>query len=62
MNVRQIGILGLLTAVSLAAVGVSLRTGSQGFATDKRGQLVFPGLVQRANDVASLSIRDAERS
>jgi len=61
MNVRQIGILGLLTAVSLVAVAVTLRTGSQGFASDKRGQLVFPGLVQRANDVASLTIRDAER-
>ncbi|MDB5641760.1 MAG: hypothetical protein JWN07_1077 [Hyphomicrobiales bacterium] len=62
MNVRQLGILGLLTAVSLVAVGVTLRTGAQGFASDKRGQRVFPELVQRANDVASLSIRDAERN
>ena len=62
MNVKQIGILTILAAASVGAASYTLRTGAQGFATDKRGQTVFPGLVQRANDVASLTIRDAERS
>ena len=62
MNVKQIGILVIAAAVSVGAAGYTLRTGQQGFASDKRGQVVFPGLVQHANDVASLSIRDADRS
>jgi hypothetical protein len=62
MNVKQIGILVIVAAVSVGAAGYTLRTGQQGFASDKRGQVVFPGLVQHANDVASLTIRDADRS
>lgn len=62
MNVKQIGILAILAAASAGAASYTLRAGSQGFAADKRGQQVFPGLVQHANDVASLTIRDAERS
>jgi hypothetical protein len=62
MNVKQIGILAVLAVAAVGAAGYTLRTGAQGFASDRRGQPVFPGLVQRANDVASLTVRDAERS
>jgi hypothetical protein len=62
MNIKQIGILTVLAALAVGAAGYTLRVGSQGFATDKRGQVVFPGLVQRANDVASITIRDSERT
>lgn len=62
MNVKQIGALVVVTAVAVGGAAWSLRAGPQGFATDRRGEIVFPALVQRANDVASISVRDYERS
>ena len=62
MNMKQIGILSALAAASVGAAFVTMGSGPQGFASDKRGQIVFPGLVQKANDVTSIAIRDFERS
>ena len=62
MNMKQIGILSALAAASVGAAFVTVGSGPQGFASDKRGQIVFPGLVQKANDVTSIAIRDFERS
>ena len=62
MNMKQIGLLASLAALGVAGAALSLHSGPQGFATDKRGQIVFPGLTQKANDVMSITIRDFERS
>jgi hypothetical protein len=62
MNMKQIGTLGVLAALAAGAASLSMASGPQGFATDKRGQIVFPGLTQKANDVMSITIRDFERS
>ena len=62
MNMKQIGLLSALAALSVGAAAISMGSGPQGFASDKRGQLVFPGLTQKANDVTSITIRDFERS
>ncbi len=62
MHMKQIGILASLAALGVAGAALSLRSGPQGFASDKRGQVLFPGLVQKANDVMSITIRDFERS
>jgi hypothetical protein len=62
MNMKQIGLLSALAALSVGAAALSMSSGPQGFASDKRGQLVFPGLTQKANDVTSITIRDFERS
>lgn len=62
MNMKQIGVLAILAVASVGGAAWSLGSGPQGFSTDKRGQRVFPGLVEKANDVASIAIRDPERA
>jgi hypothetical protein len=62
MNVKQVGILAVLAVAAVGATSVALRSGPQGFATDRRGEAMFPGLTQRANDVASVTIRDFEKT
>ncbi len=62
MNTKELGVLAVLTLAAIGATAASLRSGPQGFASDKRGQPVFQGLVQRVNEVASVTIRDYEKS
>ena len=61
MNVKQTGVLAVLALAAMGATAFSMRAGTQGFATDRRGETIFPNIVSRLNDVASISIRDHER-
>jgi hypothetical protein len=62
MNVKQTGILAVLALAAMGATAFSMRAGTQGFATDRRGETIFPNIVSRLNDVASISIRDHEKT
>ena len=60
MNLKQTGILAVVAASAVLATVISQRTATQGFATDKRGEALFPSMVAKLNDVASVTIRDGE--
>ncbi len=62
MNVKQTGILAVVAAAAVIATALSQHTSTQGFATDKRGEAVFPNMVAKLNDVASVTIRDSEKT
>jgi hypothetical protein len=61
MNTRHILILAALAAASAAATAVTLRNAPQSIAADRRGERMFPALLSRANDVATISIKDNDR-
>jgi hypothetical protein len=58
MNSRQLAILAVLAAVSVAATAAVLRTGTQTIAADRRGERVLPGLVDKANEISGLTVRE----
>ena len=62
MNKKQIIVLAALAAASAAATHFTLRSAPQSIASDRRGERVFPALLQRANDVASITIRDEDKA
>ena len=62
MNPRQTGVLAFLALAAMGATAISMQSGIQGFATDRRGEQVFPNILNRLNDVASITIRDYEKS
>lgn len=62
MNSKQVTILGCVAAAAIALTAYTYSTSPQRFAGDKRGAEVFPGLAAKANDIASITIRDKERS
>ena len=62
MNVKQTGVLAVLALAAMGGTAISMRSGAQGFATDRRGEAVFPNMVSRLNDVASITVRDHERT
>ena len=62
MDTKQVSILGVVAAAALALTAYTYSTSPQRFAGDKRGAPVFPGLVAKANDIASISIRDTGRT
>ena len=62
MNVKQTGVLAVLALAAMGGTAVSMRSGTQGFATDRRGETIFPNIVSRLNDVASITIRDHEKT
>ncbi len=62
MNLKQTGILAVVAAAAVLATAVSQHASTQGFATDKRGETVFPNMVGKLNDVASVTIRDHEKT
>jgi hypothetical protein len=61
MNTKHVLILAALAAASAAATAVTLRNAPQSIASDRRGERMFPALLQRANDVATISIKDNDR-
>ena len=62
MNKKQIIVLAALAAASAAATHFTLRSAPQSIASDRRGERVFPALLQRANDVTSITIRDEDKA
>jgi hypothetical protein len=58
MKSRQLVILSLLAAGSVAATAAVLRTGAPTVAADHRGERVLPALMARANDITALTVRE----
>src|SRR5215471_1984778 len=59
MNTKHLTTLAVLAAVSIAATAWVLRTSAPTMASDRRGEMVVPSLVAKANDITGLSIRDS---
>ena len=57
MNTRQLAILAVLAAVSVGATAAVLRTSSAGIASDRRGERVLPGLIDKANQITGVVVR-----
>src|SRR3954469_25902662 len=57
MNTRQLGILAVIAALSVGATALALRTGTRSIASDRRGELVVPGLLEKANGLTGLVVR-----
>jgi hypothetical protein len=59
MTARQLKILAVLAILSVAATGAALHTGTPTIASDRRGERVIPGLADKANDIAGVTVREA---
>ncbi|HWF94809.1 MAG TPA: DUF4340 domain-containing protein, partial [Xanthobacteraceae bacterium] len=57
MNTRQLGILAVLAAASIGATAVVLRTSTASVASDRRGERVLPGLIDKANQITGVVVR-----
>ena len=57
MNPRQLTILAVLAVGSVAATVAVLRTSAAGITSDRRGERVLPGLIDKANDITGLVVR-----
>ncbi len=57
MNTRQLTILAVLAAVSVGATAIVLRTSAASIASDRRGERVLPGLIDKANELTGLTVR-----
>ncbi len=57
MNTRQLSILAVLAAVSVGATAVVLRTSTASVASDRRGERVLPGLIDKANQITGVVVR-----
>lgn len=62
MNSKQVGALGVIAVVAVALTSYTYTTSPQRFAGDRRGVAVFPDLAAKANDIATISIRDKDRT
>ncbi len=56
MNNRQLVILAVLAAVSVAATSIVLRTSTPTVASDRRGERVLPAVADKANEVTGLIV------
>jgi hypothetical protein len=57
ITARQLAILLGVAAASVAAAAVVSRTGTPTVAADRRGESVVPGLADKANQIAGLTVR-----
>jgi len=57
MNARQLTVVAVLAAISVAATAVVLRSGPSTIATDRRGERVLPELAAKANEITGLVVR-----
>jgi hypothetical protein len=57
MKPRGLAVLAVLAVLSVAATAAVLRTGTPTIASDRRGELVIPGLADKANDISGITIR-----
>jgi Domain of unknown function (DUF4340) len=58
MNAKHLTPLAVLAAVSVGVAAWVLQTSAPTVASDRRGDAVVPSLVDKANDITGLSIRD----
>ncbi len=62
MNSKQVSLLGVIAAAAVALTTYTYNTAPQRFAGDRRGVAVFPDLAGKANDIATISIRDKDKT
>jgi Domain of unknown function (DUF4340) len=58
MNAKHLTTLAVLAAISVGVAAWVLQTSAPTVASDRRGDAVVPSLVDKANDITGLSIRD----
>lgn len=58
MNIKSLTVLCVVAALCVAGTWATLRTAPQGIAADRRGEPVFPRLINEANSVTAITIRD----
>jgi hypothetical protein len=58
MNAKHLTTLAVLAAISVGVAAWVLQTSAPTVASDRRGETVVPSLVDKANDITGLSIRD----
>lgn len=61
MNSKQVAILGGAAVLAVALTTFTYNSSPQRFASDRRGVAIFPDLAAKANDIATISIRDKDR-
>lgn len=59
MNQKHLTPLAILAAVSIGATALALRTSTSTVASDRRGESVLPSLLEKANEITGLSVRDS---
>jgi hypothetical protein len=62
MNMKSVIVLACVAAVAVAGTVLTRPSSPARISSDKRGVTVFPGLLQKANSVASISVRDATKT
>ncbi len=58
MKTQHLTTLAVVAAISVAATAWVLQTSAPTVASDRRGEVVVPSLVAKANDITGLSVRD----
>jgi hypothetical protein len=58
MNAKHLTTLAVLAAISVAGTAWALRTSAPTVISDRRGERVVPSLVDKANDITGISIRE----
>lgn len=58
MNRTQLIILAVLAALAIGATAAVLNTSAPTVASDRRGERVLPGLVEKANTITAITVRD----
>lgn len=60
MNTKHVLVLACVTAIAVAGAVLTRPSSPERISGDKRGVAVFPGLLAKANSVASISVRDSK--
>ena len=62
MNSKQVALLGVIAAAAVALTAYTYNTSPQRNAGDRRGVAVLPDLAAKANDIATISIREKDKT
>jgi hypothetical protein len=62
MNPRQLAILAVVALASVGTAAAVLRTGTPTVASDRRGERILPGLLDKANDITAVTVRKGEET
>jgi len=58
MNRTQLAVLAALAVLAVAATAAVLRTSAPTIASDRRGERVLPGLIEKANAITAITVRE----